>query len=136
MKIKFLALPIVLIAIFIGYFGMLCGVDAGCALAPYIHSFTFEFFKPLWVYGLFSLPVPIVLMFVRDNVWKIWLRLAAWWLPLSIIAIAITPTWSSSWFSLFSFVKEDFAMIMASLFTAISLILIVWKQFNLGKRLT
>ena len=65
-----------------------------------------------------------------------WLYFAAWWLPLSAVLIALTPTWSNSWFDLYPLVKEDMALYTASLFTAISLILIVWKQFNLGKRLT
>ncbi len=133
MKAKFLLLPAVLLVTFFSYLGMYCGIDTNCALAPYLSSFSFTLLKPLWVFGLFSLPVYMVLIFVRNSAWKAWLQFSSWWLPLSVIVIAITPTWSSSWFSFFSIVKEDSAIIMASLFTIISLILISWKQFSLGK---
>lgn len=125
---KFAVLPIVLTLMLIGYFGMLCGIDDTCAFASFFSPLSFTFFKPLWVYALFFIPVPLVLFFVRENVWKSWLRFSYWWIALSFIVVAITPVWSSSWFPLYSFVKEDAAQVMGGLFTIISLILIAWKS--------
>ncbi len=128
-----MVLPITLALILIGYFGMLCGVDNTCAFVSFFSPLSFSFFKPLWVYALFFIPVPLVLFFVRENVWKSWLRFSYWWITLSLIVVAITPVWSNSWFPLYSFVKEDAAQVMGGLFTIISLILIVWKTFAARK---
>lgn len=133
MKAKFVILLIVLFTILVGYFGMLCGVDSKCVLYPYLNHYSFTLFKPMWVYGLFCLPVPLTLFFVRGKVLRSWLPFAYWFVPLSAILIALSPTWSSSWFPLYSFVKEETAQFMAVLFTIISLGIIGWKQFGTKK---
>ena len=92
--------------------------------------------EPLLAFSLISFALLLTLSYLKTSINYSWLRFAAWWLPLSAVLIATTPETSNSWMPLYFIGKSTVTMIMASLFTAISLILIVWKQFNLGKRLT
>ena len=134
--VRYIPLFLVVAAIGLDRFAVNCLNTESCGLASLIWPIFFTVIKPLYIYSLVFGLVAVILIFIKRNVFMSWLYFAAWWLPLSAVLIALTPTWSNSWFDLYPLVKEDMALYTASLFTAISLILIVWKQFNLGKRLT
>lgn len=111
-------------------------VLTGCNLTSFFHGIFGSVISPLYLFSLIASVPALILAFVRKAAFYSWLRFAAWWLPLSAILIATTPETSNSWMPLFFIGKDTVTIFMASLFTVISLILIVWKQFNLGKRLT
>ncbi len=107
-----------------------------CTATSFLHGIFGSLVSPLYLFSTVAIVPALVLIFVKKTTFHSWLRFAAWWLPLSAVLIATTPETSNSWMPLYFVGKDTVTLIMASLFTAISLILIVWKQFNLGKRLT
>lgn len=90
---------------------------------------TFSILQPLYLYSLVTLPLAIVLIFVKEKVFNSWLRFALWWIPLSIFFIAITQVSSNSWFPLYSIVREDTAWFFGVLFSVISISRIFSQTF-------
>lgn len=134
MKRLYILLAFLFVGI-VGYLGMRCGVDNSCAFSRFLNPLSFDLLKPLWVYVLFASPIPVLLLFVRPETLRAWSKFAYIFIPISVLFIFITPTWSNSWSPLYSFLKEDAARATSVLFTFISLAIIVWKQFNVGKKL-
>ena len=90
--------------------------------------------QPLFVFSLFLVPVVLILLFISDDAFKSWLRLAVVWLPLSFICVALTPDSGNQVISYLSIINyENTALVMGGLFTIISLILIAWKTFAARK---
>lgn len=126
---KILPLATVLVVFLLGYFGMRCGIDPKCPLVVPFSSLAFSLLKPAWVFSLISLPAGIALLFANKRVFKTWLVFTAYWLPLSFMAIYIFSSSQRGLMPLYSYSPGTIAIIMASLFTAISLVIIGWKQF-------
>lgn len=85
---------------------------------------------PLFFFALYFLPLAIVLAFVPRNIFNSWLKLALWAIPLSIIFIAVTPVNSNAFMDFFPFYRDDAARLAAEVFTAISLVLIIWRALR------
>lgn len=88
------------------------------AIAPYT-----LIFLPLFLFSLITYKM-------RDEVSRAWMYFAVVWVPLSIIAAAVTPDSPGGGFGpQISIGKGDTAIVMSLLFVVISLIVIVWKYF-------
>lgn len=120
------AVPLLILsaAIPVGYYATRCGVSSLCPGAPYIHELAFVFFKPLWVFSFFSIPAVIFLPFVKKKVFGIWVRFAAIWIALTILAIIDAPEAINSWFYMIDYTKSGTAEFMGALFSLISLSLL------------
>ncbi len=134
---KFIPLFVVLFGLGLRHLALWCiyGISA-CPVTNFFHAFFLELINPLYTFSLIALLPALILTFVTRSTFITWLKFAMWWLPPSAILIAITPSTSNSWMPLFFIGKDTVTLVMAGLFTAISLVIIVWKQFNLGKKLT
>ncbi len=97
------------------------------------HGDLYSLGETLFVLSITLLFVSFLVTFVSHVVFNSWLRFAAWWIPLSIILIVITPETGNSWMPLYFIGKGTVTVLMASLFTIISLILIAWKTFAVRK---
>lgn len=84
--------------------------------------------NPVFIYALASLPALAVLIFAKQQVVSSWLRFAIWWLPLSAVFVAVTPSVSHSWMPLLFIGKETVSWIMGCLFLLISVLIILWKS--------
>lgn len=89
--------------------------------------------EPLLIFSILLVVILSILLFLNKNIFKSWLRFAAWWIPLSIILIVITPETSNSWMPLYFIGKGTVTVLMAGIFSIISLILIAWKTFAARK---
>jgi len=100
--------------------------DTGCAYDTII-----GFIKPLLV-GILSITlVLILLLFVRENVYKSWLKFAIWAIPIGIIILWIAPTSTpGGWISGGDFTKETASWGVSFLFLIISLVIIIKKSFR------
>lgn len=129
-------LPFLLLAAFIplGYYASRCGVYPECPLSSTLHDLSFTFFKPLWVFSLYAIAGTLFLPFVRERAFKLWFRFAVIWIVLTILVVSWAPEAMNSWFYLVSYVKEDVARWMGSLFTIISILLIVLESLVLKKK--
>lgn len=96
----------------------------------WVHWISLSITKPLYFFALYSLPVAIILAFVSREIFKSWLKFAAWALPLVVIYIWTTPVSSTAWMDLFPFYRDDAARLAGQVFLAISLALIVWKWWK------
>jgi len=134
-RFRLLILAIILAAIALRYLVVWCiyGIPR-CFATNLFHSMFDPFIYPLFLYSVTTLPLAIVLLFIGKTAFRSWLRLAMWWLPLSVIVIAITPTSSNAWMPLYFVGKDATSLIMAGLFSILSIFLILSKQFNHSKK--
>lgn len=135
-SIKYFPLFLVILFISIDRFAVYCLNATSCLFSNSIWPIFFVVIKPLYLFSLIFTITAFVLAFVSIKIFNSWLRFAMWWLPLSVILIAITPSTSNSWMPLYFIGKDTVALVMSALFTLISLVIIVWKQFGLRKKLT
>ena len=73
----------------------------------------------------------LITFWMREEIFRVWLRFACWWIPLTIILVAISPSTSAD----FQIIDREFvAMVFTLLFTLVSLILIAYKSLALRKK--
>lgn len=98
------------------------------------NSFYFDFFgKADWL--LFFPAIFVMSLFTikaNDRVFNSYLRFAYWWTPLSALIIFTTPTASHSW-AIGGPTRQTMLFVMSGLFLTISLGIVSWKYFSLGK---
>lgn len=103
---------------------------SSCPATNFFHAIFLELINPLYTFSLFFFAPTLCLLFVRKQIFSAWLKFAMWWLPLSAIVIAVTPSTSNSWMPLYFIGKDTVTLIMASLFTIISLVIILLKSMR------
>ncbi|HYD93100.1 MAG TPA: hypothetical protein VEB18_01430 [Candidatus Paceibacterota bacterium] len=87
--------------------------------------------EPLYILGLATFIPALLLVFLKKKgVFGAWAKLAAWWLPLSIVLIAVTPDSNNTWMPLYSVTKEMVTWLMAGLFSIISIVVITWTSLR------
>lgn len=74
----------------------------------------------------------IIIYKMRDEVYRVWLRFAYVWVPLSMLLIFLAPEYSGDW--MYPIVKGTVAFFSSLLFIIISLILIIWKWFAYSRK--
>lgn len=107
-----------------GIYAARCGVSDVCLGATDARELVFTVFKPLWVFSLYAMAGALFLPFVREKIFKIWIRFAIPFLALTVFLIATAPEAMNSWFYVFRYAKSDIALYMGGAFTAITLILL------------
>lgn len=119
-----------LFAVIFWYYAYQCAVTYSfCALEKYIWNLD-TVIKALGTYAVFSMVPSLAVIFVRDVVFRVWLRFSVFWWLVSIVIIAITPTTSNSWMPIYSITKETVTWFMGGLFALISLVLIISRSFK------
>lgn len=89
--------------------------------------------EPLLIFSVTVFLFLVAFLFFRNTTRLSWLHFALWWLPLSVVLIAITPVTNSNWIPMYSIDRNTVTTLMAALFTVISLGIIGWKQFGSKK---
>lgn len=87
-----------------------------------------SFVDSLMFLSLSLIVVSPFLFFVRDEVFKKWLRFAGVWFGVAAILIALSPEYSGGWGPSLNPTKESVSIWMASLFVIISLAKITWDS--------
>lgn len=77
--------------------------------------------------------ISLVLFFVTDKIFLKWIRFTVVWIILSIILIAITPTYPGGWMPIMAPDKESVSISMGSLLVILSLGQIVWQSWKARK---
>lgn len=132
--VQFVPVTLSIVLIAFSYFGYACAESKQCFAAPFFWDATFSFLEPLQIYMQIILIPAITIIFIREEIFQSWLRLAAWFIPISLLIIFVTPVTSNSWMPLFFVSREEMAFATGILFTAVSLILIAWKYFSFRHR--
>jgi len=80
------------------------------------------------------IPVSLLLLFVKRNVFIAWAKYVAWWFPLSLLLILSTSEYGNGGFfgGLFAISERRMmGLVLAAVFFVISLLIIAWKSFQL-----
>ncbi|HFC10756.1 MAG TPA: hypothetical protein ENJ75_00955 [Candidatus Kaiserbacteria bacterium] len=130
--IQFVPLVIALLGIGFGDFSQWCTQSGNVCYRTILDQMIPTVTYPLYFFALYFLPLAIVLIFVSRAVFKSWLKLAVWLLPLAFISVALTNTTSSQGLGmdLFPYTRDDAARQMAEIVIVISFLLIAWKYFK------
>ena len=90
--------------------------------------------NPLFYFAVFFLLIAFVLVFIPRKIFNSWFKFAIWAIPLSFIFIALTPDSNpGTYMDFFPFYRDDAARLAGELFSAISIILIIWKSIVLHR---
>src|SRR3989344_2590081 len=89
------------------------------------------------VIGLFAVTLLIlsaVTYFLKEGVFRAWVRFAYWWIPVSLVFIYLAGGWSGGGFGIPNVLDQEFvAIILAALFAIVSLLIIAWKYFSIRR---
>ena len=98
----------------------------------YCYDFSEAYGPPLFLNGLSLLVVSLILLFVRESVYKSWLRFAYWAVPISIIILWLAPTSTPGGIgiSFLDFTKQSASWLVSSAFLLISLWIIVSRSLR------
>lgn len=103
-----------------------CGITRTCDYYADLNRFTFSLFDPILVFTIVLIPLTLFLICVKDSAFKQWLKFASWWIPLSIVLIALMQTDGHAMMPLYpEATKENMALLMAGLFTILSVRMIL-----------
>ena len=87
--------------------------------------------EPLFDFSVAIIIISIFLIFVRQEVFRAWLRFAYVWMPLSLVVIYLSAGWTGGGFGIPNVLdQETVAIIFSGLFVIISLLLVIWKHFT------
>lgn len=123
--IQFVPVSLALLAIGLRYISNWCIDSVSSCYGSLVHQQYQYFTSPLYFFALFFLSLSVILVFVPRSIFSSWLKFAAWAIPLAILYIWTTPVNSNAWMDLFPFYRDDAARSAATLFSIVSLILIL-----------
>ena len=129
-------IPALLALLFVGfrYFSQWCISSGNFCYRTVIDQTFLYTINPVYFYAVPLLLVAIILAFVPRTIFNSWLRLAAWFVPLSLIIIFITPVTSNSWMPIFFVSREEISLYLGIAFSAVSIILVIYKYLSLRRR--
>lgn len=108
------------------YFSNWCIDNISVCYGTWVHWIALPITKPLYFFSLYFLPIAIILAFVPREIFKSWLKFAAWSLPLLFIFVATQPVVSS----FMSTNRDDAARLAGQVFLAVSLAIVLWKWWK------
>lgn len=86
---------------------------------------------PLVTVSFFIFIVSMVLLLVRDEIWRSWFNFSKWYLPLSVVAIALFPSQTHNLFLTDPFDKKFASLLFSAIFLLVSLLIIAIKSWRL-----
>lgn len=129
MKFNFKNIWVLVLVVILGissYALGVCGISESCDYYQTLGEYSFSLFEPMLFYSTTSAPLALFVLFTKDSVFRKVLRFSAWWLPLSLVLIAITQTEGHAMMPLYGeLTKESLALIMGSIFSIVGIAIIV-----------
>lgn len=118
---------LVLLAVGFGNFSQWCSADGHICNRTVLDRMIPYVTYPLYFFSLYLLPLALILIFVPKTVFKSWLKLAVWAVPLLLIFISTQPVYPQH---ILSTDRDDTARLAAEILTVLSFILIAWKYYT------
>lgn len=125
-------------ALLLAFFGSLVFVLSAfqkeLSICGTVYNNCWDIVDLIWPPLSFSIPLLFLCILthkMRDEIFVVWINFAKWWVPLSMIAILITPQEIKGSFSVP--IKEPLAFFCAGTLLVVSLILIAHKHLTLKK---
>ena len=129
--IQFVPAILAVVAIGFRYFSQWCIGEGQLCFRTLLDRIYLYIINPVFYFAIFLLPISAVLIFVPREIFKSWLKLAVWAIPLAIIFITLTPDSNpGAYIDPFPFYRDDAARLAGGVFAAASFILIAWKYFS------
>lgn len=126
------SIPAILALLAIGfrYFSNWCIDSISSCYGSWFHQIYQYFTSSLYLFALYFLPIAIILTFVPREIFKSWLKLAVWALPLLLILVATQPINAAH---ILSTNRDDAARLAGIVFSVVSLAIILYKYFSLRR---
>ena len=106
------------------------GIPLLCGEYNYTCQDRFEVLFPVLLMFFPTFVFSLITYKMREEVFRAWLRFAYWWIPVSLVFIYLAGGWSGGGFGIPAVLDQEFvAIILASLFAIISLLIIAYKYF-------
>lgn len=103
----------------VGTFKLCGGIEYGECM-DYLHSFLGFFIPILPVFAL-----SIIAYFLREEVFRAWMKFVYWWIPLTMFMILISPEYGQE---LMPVEKGTVAVFFSGIFIIVSLIIMIIKS--------
>lgn len=124
-KIVIVSGVISIILVVLNYIGTfrLCGGYYYGECMDIAYNIIINFFPviPLFIFSL-------IIYKMREEIFESWWKFAKIWIPLSMLAILVAPSYSHNW--IFPIVKGSVALFSSSIFVIISLVLIIRQSIK------
>lgn len=104
-----------------------CIYTSGACYTNWVNHIYESFTQPLHFFALYSIPLALVLIFVKREQFNSWLKFAVWALPLAAYYIATTHVNSNSFMDFFPYYRDDAARDSAIIYSFVSLCVIMLK---------
>lgn len=92
----------------------------------YLNLLDREVGEPLYRIAFFAgVSYSLILLTRESHTLSTWVRFSTWWVPLTFILIAISPSTNGTWSPVLSLTKESMTWLMGGLFTIISLAIVI-----------
>jgi predicted ABC-type exoprotein transport system permease subunit len=115
-------------------FGLAMSMDA-CYQNKICHEFFRSSLTRTFIFALFPvltlLPISLITYKMHDEIFVAWISFVKWWIPLSVLAILLTPMDDEGSFAIS--LKGPLAVFCSIALFVISLIIITYKHFALKK---
>ncbi len=133
MKKLIQVIPAVLALLVIGfsYFSQWCIHDGGICFRTWLDRTYLYTISPLHFFSLYFLPIAIIVIFVRREVFISWFNFAICAVVLAIIFMSTQQVYPP----MFSTGRDDSAILSGQVFAVISLIVIIWRAIRYHKKL-
>lgn len=106
-------------------------VATNCFASQFFDPLFSIFIKPFYFYSQFALIPVIMLIFVRKEIFMIWLKFAAVWIPLSILLISTSDTSNMTFYVSNT---ESTTQLLGIGFLGISLLIMGWGTYKEKRR--
>ena len=100
------------------------GHESGCPFVMSDIKFILFPIIPLFIFSLITYKM-------QEEVFQFWWKFARVWIPLSMLGILLSPSYSSNW--MFPIEKGNVALFSMILFAIVSVSMIAYKHFELKK---
>lgn len=130
---KFLqGIPLVLVLTTIAFYHLTFGCLINYSTCPegrFLQQLFDVLTEPLYTYSVgFSLGALVLLFVTKDTFNKWLLRFASWWVPVSVLLIAITPQTSGQWLPLYFIGKNLLSLALGGLMSLVTVFMVLSEK--------
>ena len=101
--------------------------------SDYFNLVSYTISDPISNLSISLLLILVVLLFLGENIFFSWFRVARWMIPIALLIVFSTPGVSHSW-AIGGPTRETISLFTAGLFLVISLILIIKKSIQVRRQ--
>lgn len=95
--------------------------------------------KPVYQFTLHAWPAILLIIFVKDSIFKSWFKFAALYLPIVLLLVVLVPVSPApgTFLDPYPFYRVNAAELAGQVFSVVTFVLVAWryiKSYRLSKR--